>query len=46
MSHDAEEALSNKLINNSFSVQVDESRDFINNGHTAAFLRFVNDSEV
>lgn len=43
MSHDAEEALCNKLVNNCFYVQVDESTNFTNNCHTIVFLRFVND---
>lgn len=46
MSHDAEEALCNKLVNNCFYVQVDESTNFTNNSRTVAFLRFVNDREL
>lgn len=46
MSHDAEEALCNKLMNNHFYIQVDESTDFTNNCHTTAFVRSVNASEL
>jgi hypothetical protein len=46
MSYDAEEALYNKLKNNSFSIQVDESTDFTNKCHGIAFVRFVNDGEI
>jgi hypothetical protein len=33
MSHDAEEVLCDKLKNNSFSIQVDESTDFTNKSY-------------
>jgi hypothetical protein len=38
MSHDAEEVLCNKVKNNSFSVQVDESTDSINKCQIVAFI--------
>jgi hypothetical protein len=46
MSHDAEEILCDKLKNNSFSVQVDESTEFTNESYVVTFLRFVNDGEI
>jgi hypothetical protein len=46
ISHDAEEVLCNKLENNSFSIQVDESTDFTNKCHAVACVRFVNDCKI
>jgi hypothetical protein len=46
MSDDAEEVLCNKLENNSFSIQVDESTDFTNKYHAVTFVRFVNDGKI
>jgi hypothetical protein len=46
MSHDAEEVLCDKLKNNSFSIQVDESPDVTNTIYVVAFVRFVNDGEI
>ena len=46
MSHCAGKVGYNKLKNNSFSLQVDESTDFTNNCHTIVFVRFVNDVEI
>jgi hypothetical protein len=46
MSLDAEEVLCNKLKNNSFSIQVDESRGFSNKCHGVTFVRFVNHGEI
>jgi hypothetical protein len=46
MSHDAEEVLCDKLKNNSFSIQVDESTDFTNKIYIAAFVRFVNGGKI
>jgi hypothetical protein len=46
MSHGAEEVLSDKLKNNSFSIQIDESKDFTNISYVVAFVRFVNDVEI
>jgi hypothetical protein len=46
MSHDAEEVLHDKLKNNSFSIEVDESTDFTNKSYVVAFVRFVNDCEI
>jgi hypothetical protein len=42
MSH----ALRDKLKNNSFSNQVDESRDFTYKSYVVAFVRCVNDVEI
>jgi hypothetical protein len=33
-------------LRNSFSVQVDKSKDFTNKGYVVAFVRFVNDGEI
>jgi hypothetical protein len=41
MSHDAKEALCNKLINNTCCTQVAELTDFSNNCHNVT-LRFIN----
>jgi hypothetical protein len=38
--------LYNKLKNNSFSSQVDESTDFTNKCHVIAFVIYVNDGEI
>jgi hypothetical protein len=46
MAHDAEEVLCDKLKNNSFSIQVDESTDFTNRSCVVAFVSFVNDGEI
>jgi hypothetical protein len=46
MLHDAEEVLCDKLKNNSFSIQVDESTDFTNKSYDVSFVRFVNDGEI
>lgn len=46
MSHHAEKVGYNKLKNNSFSLQVDESTDFTNKCHAIAFVGFVNDVET
>jgi hypothetical protein len=46
MTHDAEKVLHDKLKNNSFSVQVDESTDFSNESYIVVFVWFVNDSEI
>jgi hypothetical protein len=46
MSYDADEVLRDKLKNNSFSIQVDESTDFTNKSNIVAFVRFVNDGEI
>jgi hypothetical protein len=41
MSHDAKEVLCDKLKNNSFSIQVDESTDLTNRSYVVAFVKFV-----
>jgi hypothetical protein len=46
MPHDADEDMCVNLKSNSFSIQVDESRDFTNKGYVAAFVRFANDDEI
>lgn len=46
MSHYAEKVGYNKLKNNSFSLQIDESTHFTNKCHAIAFVRFVNDAEI
>jgi hypothetical protein len=46
MSHDAEEVLCDKLKNNSFSIQVDESTDFTIKSYVVTFVTFVNDGEI
>jgi hypothetical protein len=46
MSHDGEEVLWNKLKNNNFSIQVDESTDFTNKCHVIPFVRCVNGGEI
>jgi hypothetical protein len=38
--------LRNKLKNNIFSIQVDESTDFTSKGFVVAFLRFVNNDAI
>jgi hypothetical protein len=38
MSHDAEEVLRDKLKNNSFSIQIDESTDSTNKSYVVAFV--------
>jgi hypothetical protein len=40
-SHDTEDVLSDKLKNNSFSIQVDESTDFTNKSYVVAFVKKV-----
>lgn len=45
-SHDAEELWGNKLKNNNFSLQGDESTDFIGKCHAVAFLWFLNGGEI
>jgi hypothetical protein len=40
MSHDAEEDFCDKLKNNSFSIQVDESTNFTIKCYVVAFVRF------
>jgi hypothetical protein len=45
-SYDAEGVLYNKLKNNSFSIQVDESTHFTNKSYVVAFVKFVNDGEI
>jgi hypothetical protein len=46
MSHDVEDVLHDKLKNNSFSIQVEESTDFTNESYVVAFSRFVNYGEI
>jgi hypothetical protein len=46
MSHDAEEVLRDKLKNNHFSIQVEESTDFTNKSYVIVFVRLVNDGEI
>jgi hypothetical protein len=46
MSYDAEDVLCDKLKNNIFSIQMDESTDFTNKSYAAAFVRFVNYCEI
>jgi hypothetical protein len=46
MSHDAEEILCDKLKNNNFSIQADESTDFTNKSYIVAFVRFANGGEI
>jgi hypothetical protein len=46
MSRDAEEVLRDKLKNNNFSIQADESTDFTNKSYVAVFVRLVNDGEI
>jgi hypothetical protein len=46
MSHDAEEVFYDKLKNNSFSVQADESTDFTNKSYIVAFVSFVNGGQI
>jgi hypothetical protein len=46
MSRDAEEVLGDKLQNNSFSIQADESTDFTNRSYVVVFVRLANDGEI
>jgi hypothetical protein len=46
MSHDAEEVLCDKMKNDSFSIQVDESTDFTSKNYVVAFVRSVNNGEI
>jgi hypothetical protein len=46
MLHDAEDILCDKLENNSFSTEVDESTDFTNPSYVVTFVRVVNDVEI
>jgi hypothetical protein len=45
MSHDAEEVLCDKLENDNFYIQVNESTDFTNKSYVVAFITLVNDGE-
>jgi hypothetical protein len=45
MSHDAEKVWCNKLKNNSFAIQLDESTDVTSKCHVMAFVKFVNGGE-
>jgi hypothetical protein len=45
-SHNAQEVWHDKLKSSSFSIQADESTDFINKSYTVEFVRSVNDGEI
>jgi hypothetical protein len=46
MPHDVVEVLHDKLKNNNFSIQVDESIDFTNKSYVVTLVRFVIDGEI
>ena len=46
MAHDCEEVSCSILLNNIFSIQVDDSTDLTNKCHVAACVRIVNEGEI